>query len=488
MFADNRTVTYYLKYRPRNIDELDNEGAKKVLHDILSSKSPPHALLFTGPRGIGKTSSARIVAKIVNCQNNKGITPCDNCDLCKAITKGTCVDVIEMDAASHRGIEDAKELVANIKLLPSLAAKKIYIIDEAHMLTTEASNVLLKTLEEPPSHVMFIFATTNREKIIPTILSRVMEVVFAPATSTEIVASLGRIVKGEKLKVDQKVLEQVAHLATGSFRDASKILEQLVAANSLDLESATKLLYGAGFDSNLAALASALNDKQIHKAIEIVERVQNETGGLGNLMTELTKLLMQRIVNPSSKSAFPKLSTVEIVSLVDLVITATSKVRDAFMEVIPYEIALVKWTTEHGGDLAQDPKLKVVSHKQESLPPSPSKTGKKKALIEEVSLPSDTMPLPQTVDWEKLLSTIRSTNASIETLMRMANPQTMTEGRLVIDVAYPFHKARLEEPKNRKVIEEGLKALYQQTVRVEFNLNGTPKKATSTLAKEILLN
>lgn len=339
-------VTYYLKYRPKNIDELDATHAKKLLSEILKGKSIPHALLFTGPRGIGKTSSARIVAKVINCPHKKGIVPCEKCDLCKSIARGNCVDVIELDAASHRGIEDAKELINGIKLVPSQAVKKVYIIDEAHMLTTEAFNVLLKTLEEPPSHVVFILATTNREKIIPTILSRMVEVQFGLATMSELTNSLQRIVVGEKLKVADSVLQLVAETARGSFRDAAKLLEQLVVSDALKEDVAREVLLGHDFASHSTALLSALNQKNGSLAVEEIEKAISLGVELKALVTVVVDKLMIEV----------KAGEKEILELVDLLMTASVKAKDAILEQVPYEIAIIKWCVENS-----PPKTSIVA-------------------------------------------------------------------------------------------------------------------------------
>src|SRR3989344_2706111 len=223
-------MTLYLKYRSQTLDELDLENVRESLKKIVVKGDIPHAFLFSGPKGTGKTSAARILAKIVNCENPPaGGEPCNICDQCISIAKGENLDVIELDAASHRGIDDIRALRDAVKLSPARAKKKIYIIDEAHMLTPEASNALLKTLEEPPDHVIFILATTNPEKLIETIRSRVTNILFRNATPTEIVRSLKRVAKGEKLKVEDDALSVIAQAAGGAFRDAIKILEQVIA-------------------------------------------------------------------------------------------------------------------------------------------------------------------------------------------------------------------------------------------------------------------
>lgn len=330
-------MTYYLKYRPKNIDELDSAAAKKLLGEILKNNSFPHALLFTGPRGIGKTSSARIVAKVINCPYKKGIVPCEKCDLCKSIAKGNCIDVIEMDAASHRGIEDAKELINGIKLVPATADKKVYIIDEAHMLTTEAFNVLLKTLEEPPKHVVFILATTNREKIIPTILSRTVEVQFGLASIQELLASLMRIVAGEKLQVDKGVLELVAKAAHGSFRDAAKLLEQLVISSALSQTAASEILLGKNFEDYTNSLLSVIDERNASLAVGLIDETIEAGVDLEGLMSNLTQKLMARVVAGEK----------DIISLVDLLMTASVKAKDALLEQVPYQIAIIKWCDEN---------------------------------------------------------------------------------------------------------------------------------------------
>ena len=202
-------MVFYLKYRPRKISELDSLVLREKLEGVLKGKIPdkiPHAFLFTGPKGLGKTSTARIIAKSINCTSRKGseFEPCNRCSSCKSIDNGSNLDVLEIDGASNRGIDEIRDLREKIRLSPVSSLKKIYIIDEVHMLTTEAFNALLKTLEEPPEHAFFILCTTEPQKIPATITSRCFHIKFSKPTEEDFLHSFNRVLRGEGIKDDQE--------------------------------------------------------------------------------------------------------------------------------------------------------------------------------------------------------------------------------------------------------------------------------------------
>lgn len=218
------------KYRPQKFDEVIGQGhITQTLKNAISARRIAHAYLFAGPRGIGKTTTARILAKALNCLNGPVPEPCQNCISCKEITRGICVDVFEIDAASNRGIDEIRALRENVKFAPAACRYKIYIIDEAHQITHDAFNALLKTLEEPPGHIIFILATTEPQKIPLTILSRCQRFNFRPVSVEEIVQRLEEIIKKENLSVEKEAIIFIARLAQGSVRDAESLLDEVVS-------------------------------------------------------------------------------------------------------------------------------------------------------------------------------------------------------------------------------------------------------------------
>ncbi|GAH56868.1 unnamed protein product, partial [marine sediment metagenome] len=220
----------YRKWRPQTFEDIiGQKHITQTLINAISLNRISHAYIFSGPRGVGKTTTARILAKSLNCVKGPTPHPCNKCERCIRITDGYSMDVIEIDGASNRGIDDIRDLRNKVKFAPAEGKYKVYIIDEVHMLTTEAFNALLKTLEEPPSHVIFIFATTNPHKIPSTILSRCQWFNFRRISLEDIVAKLKMIVKDEKLKIEDDTLNIIARSSTGSMRDAESALDQIIA-------------------------------------------------------------------------------------------------------------------------------------------------------------------------------------------------------------------------------------------------------------------
>lgn len=332
---------FYLKYRPRNISEIDNIEASLAIGNVLASKNMPHALLFIGQKGTGKTSTARIVAKALNCLNKKGIEPCNKCANCLSIDASSSVDVVEMDAASNRGIDEIRNLIKEIAFVPMTGTYRVFIIDEAHMITPDAFNALLKTLEEPPDSVIFILATTALEKIPKTISSRCFTINFGKAKKQDLLKMLKRICEAEKLEVDEKLLTLVIAHADSSFRDAAKILEELVMQEKLKPEDAEKFLGLVGKQS----LLSIIEGSDLKASLEWIEEFELGGGNTKHLieqvLSELRELLLAKHGLLKEEEVTSKFSVAQIAHLMKLFTVAYDNLKKTPVEAIALELAVV---------------------------------------------------------------------------------------------------------------------------------------------------
>jgi DNA polymerase-3 subunit gamma/tau len=298
------------RYRPRQFADLvGQEAVARALTNALKSNRVAHAYLFTGVRGVGKTSTARILAKALNCVRGPTPTPCDECDICKSIAAGEDVDVIEIDGASNRNIDDIREIRSNAQYRPQRTRFKIYIIDEVHALDYRAFPALLKTLEEPPPHVKFIFATTDVQKVPVTILSRCQRFDFAGIGTARIVEHLRAIVAGEGLQADDEALELIARRAAGSMRDAQSLLDQLLAfgGDRLTADQVHQLLGTAG-DDRVLELAAAVLGRDPARALDLLGRAADEGQQIGELVDQLIGYWRDLMVLSCTGGSAPELS------------------------------------------------------------------------------------------------------------------------------------------------------------------------------------
>lgn len=283
----------YRQYRSQTFDELiGQEHVVQTLRNALLEGRIAHAYLFTGPRGVGKTTVARLLAKAVNCLAEQHQRPCGTCASCQAIAEGRAVDVIEMDAASHTSVDDAREIIERVQFRPTSGAYKVYIIDEVHMLSTAAFNALLKTLEEPPDHAIFVLATTENHKVPATILSRCQRFTFNRHTIAATVLHLKQIAIEEGVTLEQGVAEAIARASTGSLRDALSVLDQLMAYGSgtIRLEQVRSLL-GAVESQEVAALVDALIEGDLTGALHAIAAVAHQGADLRQFIRDLVERL-----------------------------------------------------------------------------------------------------------------------------------------------------------------------------------------------------
>lgn len=477
-------MTFYLKYRPQTIDELDLEGVRESLKNILNSGNIPHAFLFSGPKGTGKTSAARILAKIINCSGRKGgdIEPCNKCDSCLSIMRGNNIDVIEMDAASNRGIDDIRSLKEGIYLAPNMAKKKVYIIDEAHMLTLEAANAFLKTLEEPPEHVVFILATTNPEKLPQTVISRLTRIDFMKATAKDIARQLARVAKGEKIEIDEKAIEKVARLADGSFRDAVKILE------NLSFKTKKIKLDDVASEKDVKDFFELLNKKDTKEVLLFIEEMVKRGRPVKNFMDEATYLMHTSILAKSGIGEdglkdYKITELIELISLFDEAKNVNSNISQ-----LPLELSIIKYCSKLTPPDKDTPVKKEPTSKEEEKDTKaiPSDEKKKETKKEEKKEVKKNMKELDSEVWQKILTSAHEKNISIEALLRSAKPLGFDGTTLELGVYYQFHKDKLSDGKTRTILEDICKSAMQKDfIAFTFELIEKPPK---TLKKEETVN
>ena len=294
----------YRKYRPKVFSDIaGQEHVTLTLANELKEGKISHAYLFNGSRGTGKTTCARILAKAVNCLNPKDGNPCNECEMCKGIETGSILDVIEIDAASNRGVDNIRDLTDEANFTPANAKYRVYIIDEVHMLTIEAFNALLKTLEEPPEHVKFILATTEVHKLPPTILSRCQRFDFRRIPVEDIVKRLKFVCSSEGLTIDDEAASLVASIADGALRDALSLLDQCASRSRNITAEVVENAAGMAGKSYLYELADALNDKDTSKVFQMIDNLHNASCDMERLCSELIGHFRNLMVTKTVKKA-----------------------------------------------------------------------------------------------------------------------------------------------------------------------------------------
>lgn len=509
-------MVFYRKYRPQTLLDLDSTIVREKLYAILARPDAiPHAILFTGPKGLGKTSTARIIAKVVNCIGDKknrgesGIEPCNVCEQCVSITQGTSMDVLEIDAASNRGIDEIRELKETIKLTPLSAKKKIYIIDEVHMLTTEAFNALLKTLEEPPSHAMFLLCTTEPQKVPPTILSRTFHLSFQKATIDELVRSFRRIIKAENIMITDAGLLRIAQLSDGGFRDGTKALEEVAAlANGKEItaELIEEKYHISGFTVQKETILRLLLQKDTGALLSIISEMADEGADirymLEQVVSALHTLLLKKagvMVDLEPGISEDSISLSELKTLLPLLMQAQGEMKYSVLPQLPLELAIIEW----GGvtidvDAISD-NISVIGNLQvtpetiisvSTLRKQVGNAQKIKALYGEAEEKKQKAPAtpPANVSvldfsaegeittewlqefWAAIIQQVKTHNHTLAGVLRGCVIKSFDRHKLILETAYAFHRDKLDNTKTKEVLEQICRELTGNPVSVTVEL------------------
>ena len=508
----------YRKWRPRTYDEVVGQGhVTRTLRNALSAGRISHAYVFTGPRGTGKTSMARLLAKAVNCLSTENNKPCNQCRICQAINEARLLDLIEVDAASNRGIDEVRSIREKVNFRPNEARYKLYILDEAHMLTEPAFNALLKTLEEPPPHVIFVLVTTEPRKIPFTILSRCQRFDFRRIPLQDMIGHLKYIADQEGLTVESAALELIARSATGSMRDAESLLDQLMSYSGEEITLAqVQSVLGTVATQAVGGLVDQLVARNVARGLDVINQVVGD--GVDprqfnrQVVDYLRELLLIKVGDDSSlvrvtpealqemKGQAAQLSTRELIKVVKLFNQAGLDLKVSTQSQLPLELAFVDATL--GEEEKADPPVarpspgtvpKTSAEASVASTPRSAPTGESAKAVrekarEEPRAASTGLRLTlSTVNsqWGRILGEAKLRNRSVEALLKSCRPLGVEGQEVVLGFQYPFHKEKIEEPQNKALVESVVSQVVEGSCRIRCVLSPKGERRTQPIQEPV---
>jgi len=535
------TQALYRKYRPRTFDEvIGQEHVTRTLRNALATDRIAHAYLFAGPRGTGKTTTARLLAKAVNCQGDGPQKPCGSCRICQAVEEGRLLDLIEVDAASNRGIDEIRDLRDKVGYKPGEARIKFYIIDEAHMLTDAAFNALLKTLEEPPPHVIFVLATTEPHKIPATIISRCQRFDFRRIPLADMIRWLNHIVEAEHLSVEPSALEYIARQGAGCLRDAISLLDQLTACggDTVTLEEVRKVL-GTAATQAVTDLINCLIGRDVACGLEGISRTLEAGIDARQFAREvvdyLRRLLLLKMGDGVSlvraslseeelatmQAQAAKVSARQLLRATRLFNAAAVEMKANFLPQLPLELAFLEAVSDEaapetvslsspasvGASFPAQQPQPILRESKPTLRPAPVRPplpaeppSLQKAAVSEAAPP----PAPATTvqagisagaaisleklqgHWRDILARVRLINKTSEGLMRSVTPIAVEGNELVVEAPSDLLKGRVDQPSIRSHVEPciseviGIPMRLRCVVKGEYRPRASGEKAPTT--------
>jgi len=498
------------KWRPQTFDDVVGQGhITRTLQNAITASRLSHAFLFSGPRGVGKTTTARILAKALNCAEGPTPTPCGKCDSCIETAAGTSVDVIEIDGASNRGIEHIRELREAVKYAPAGGKYKVYVIDEVHMLTNEAFNALLKTLEEPPPHVIFIFATTEPQKIPATIHSRCQRYGFKRIPLQEIIGQLRKIADAESIRITDQGLAMIARAAEGSMRDAQSLLDQAVSYSGMEIkDDDLQVTLGSIAQETLLSFTAGLLSRDSARLLKYVdtllEQGQDMRQFLSGVVEHLRNLLVVKISPDPGKILELPATDIEAIKkqaagaeaehlllLFDSLSKTLDEMRWSPQQRFTFEVGLIKASNLAPLKPLADVLARLTTLEARLASPSHGTNATRINRIHEQSAeyssnaPVSSSPLMPTAApsdgyddaWSRIMNALKSKKPSLASALAHSKIVEMTDTELVIGIkGNSFQKDLVEKRENRSIIEDLAAETLNKKLQIKFHLLAEPAK------------